>query len=111
MNPDPNCPFCQIAAGKLGEIIWQNDLFCAFEDFKPKADNHILIIPKEHISNLDDFSEKDLASGLISAVKTVASEQKLDSGYRLIINNKQGGGQVVPHLHVHLLAGDNLFSF
>jgi histidine triad (HIT) family protein len=104
---DPNCPFCQIVAGKIGQIIWKNDQFSAFYDIKPKADTHILIVPNEHIENLDDLRfNKEIEIGLFEAAKTLAKQLNLADGYRLILNNKAGGGQVVPHLHLHLLKGN-----
>lgn len=107
-----DCPFCKIVRHEIGTVIWENDFFVAFNDINPKASTHVLIVPKKHIDNLDDPGfTPDIASAYLNAAKEVAEKLNLQTGYRLIVNNKKGGGQVVDHLHFHLLAGDNLPAF
>jgi histidine triad (HIT) family protein len=105
-----NCIFCKILSRELpAEIVYEDDTVVAFKDAYPVAPIHVLIVPKEHIPTLNDVS---LKSGIMSHMAMVASEiaKKLgvaESGYRFVINVNKGGGQVIFHLHAHLMAGKN----
>jgi len=107
-----DCIFCKIVAGEIpGEIIYQDEEIIAFRDINPQAPTHLIIIPKKHIPSLADLSEAD--SPLIGHMVTVANqlarkEGIAEKGYRLAINCGQQGGQLVPHLHMHLLGGRRL---
>jgi len=104
-----DCVFCKIAAKELpAEIVYEDDEIVAFKDINPAAPIHILIIPKKHIPTLTDLREED--AELIGRIHLAAGEvaKKLgvyDSGFRLVNNCKDDGGQVVYHLHFHLLGG------
>ena len=106
------CIFCQIAAGKIpSDIIYQDEEVIAFRDIKPQAPLHILIIPRRHIPSLAHLSEAD--SSIIGRMIAIANqlakgEGLFQSGYRLAINCGEEGGQLVPHLHLHLLGGRRL---
>lgn len=99
----PDCIFCKLATDP-GAVIWENQHFVALNDIKPKADTHILIIPKHHLENLNQATA-DVAAGLIEATQLVAREKGVDDGYKVVINTGRKGGQEVDHLHLHLLAG------
>jgi histidine triad (HIT) family protein len=107
MNED--CIFCKIIAGKIpSEIRYQDEDIVAFNDIHPKAPLHLLIVPKKHIPSLADVTGAD--SSLMGHMVAVACELArkegvADKGFRLIINSGKGGGQLIPHLHMHLLAG------
>ena len=107
-----DCIFCQIVAGKVpSEILYQDEEVIAFRDINPQAPTHLLIIPKRHIHSLAHLPEAD--SSLIGHMVNVANqlakrEGIFESGYRLIINCGKEGGQLVPHLHMHLLGGKRL---
>lgn len=107
-----DCIFCQIASGKIpSDIVYQDKEILAFRDINPKAPVHILIIPKKHIASLDQLSQSDTA--LVGRMVAVASrlakdEGVAEKGYRLAINCGKEGGQLVPHLHLHLLGGRQL---
>ncbi|MCC2667354.1 MAG: HIT-like protein [Gammaproteobacteria bacterium] len=107
-----NCLFCQIAKGEVSaEMIYQDDSVVAFNDIKPHAPQHILIIPKKHISTLNDLEAEDtqLVGHLIQTAKHLAKENNIaEDGYRLVINCNAGAGQTVFHLHLHLLGGRQL---
>lgn len=92
------------------DIVYEDELALAFRDIRPQAPVHILIIPKEEIATLDDVDpqHEPLVGHLFTVVRTVAQQLGLDSGYRVVINCKDDGGQEVPHLHLHLLAGRKL---
>ena len=104
-----DCIFCQIASGKLAaEIRYQDAEVVAFKDINPQAPVHLLIIPKRHIPSLAELTEVDLPlmGQLVQVANQLAEEEGLvENGYRLAINYGKWGGQVVPHLHLHLLGG------
>jgi histidine triad (HIT) family protein len=100
-----DCLFCAIAAGNKGELIWQNQFAAAFNDISPKAPTHVLIVPKRHIPMLDELGDYELGGRLLAAVQEVARQVGAKGGYRVQINNGRAGGQVVDHLHIHLLSG------
>jgi histidine triad (HIT) family protein len=103
------CIFCKIAKGEIGcKKVLENDNFIAFEDINPQAKIHILAVTKEHFESFEDTPDNIIAE-LSLFIKEVT--RKLDineSGYRLITNIKQDGGQEVPHLHFHILGGESV---
>lgn len=107
-----DCVFCNIAAGKIpSAIVYQDKEIIAFRDIHPVAATHILIIPGKHIGSLVDIKPEDLP--LISRMVDVANrlarhEGVSEKGYRLVINSGKEGGQIVPHLHMHLIGGRRL---
>jgi len=107
-----NCIFCSIAQKKSHtEIIYEDDQMIAFRDINPKAPVHILIIPKEHIASLNDLNESNssLLGKLILQAKNLARQQGIaKSGYKLIFNCGKDAGQLVNHIHLHLLGGGPL---
>lgn len=104
-----NCLFCRIINGEVpANIIYQDQDIIAFDDIYPKAPEHKLIIPRKHIATINDLSIEDMS--LVGKMTLVA--QKLaknlniaESGYRIMINCNKDGGQIVYHLHMHLLGG------
>jgi len=107
-----DCIFCQIASGKIpSDIVYQDKEIVAFRDINPKAPVHILIIPKKHIPSLDQLSPAELPlMGRMAAVARKLAKQEgiTETGYRLVVNYGEWGGQVVAHLHMHLLGGRKL---
>jgi histidine triad (HIT) family protein len=103
------CIFCRIVAGELaGDIVYQDDDFLAFRDIMPKAPTHVLIIPKTHIASVAELAEgqEKLAGRLMIIANKLAEKEGIaKKGYRLAINCGPEGGQIVPHLHLHLLGG------
>jgi len=103
------CIFCKIAAGEVhSDIVYQDEDFLAFRDIMPKAPTHVLIIPKAHITSAAELTEgqQKLVGRLILVAKNLAEEEGIArKGYRLVINCGPEGGQVVPHLHLHLIGG------
>ena len=103
-----NCLFCKIANKKTpAEIVYENDKVVAFKDIHPRAPIHLLIVPKKHITSVDhlELQDKELVGELILAAQKIAKEKKLN-GYKLIINVGRSAGQVIDHLHLHLLSGE-----
>ncbi len=107
-----DCFFCQIAAGKLpADVVYRDERVIAFRDINPQAPTHLLIIPKKHIPSLFHLSEAELSliRDMVNAAnQLVKGEGIAEKGYRLVINCGKQGGQLVPHLHLHLLGGRQL---
>jgi histidine triad (HIT) family protein len=88
------------------DVVFEDDKVLAFNDISPQAPVHILIIPKRHISTLNDLDDAELGGQLLKTAVMLAKHRGLaDSGYRTVFNCNQHGGQAVYHLHLHLLAG------
>lgn len=106
------CLFCRIIAGEIAtDITYHDDEFLAFRDIQPQAPKHLVIIPKAHIDSVTKLSDEQqgLVGRLILLAKKLAERENLShNGYRLAINCGADGGQVVPHLHLHLLGGRKL---
>ena len=93
------------------EIIFEDGDFLVIKDINPQAPVHLLIIPKKHYTSLEDFMESDsvlLGRLLITAHKVAHQTGLADKGYRIIMNEGEYGGKLVPHLHIHLLGGKRL---
>ena len=109
---EEECLFCRIVCGKVPcDIIYQDEDFLAFRDIRPQAPKHVIIIPKTHIPSLAKLSKKQekLVGDLIILARKLAEKEGIaKSGYRLAINCGPQGGQVIPHLHLHLLGGRKL---
>ncbi|NCO50962.1 MAG: histidine triad nucleotide-binding protein [Deltaproteobacteria bacterium] len=104
-----DCLFCKIAVGDIpANIVYQDDLVVAFHDIEPQAPQHVLIIPRRHIATLLDLTrDEQLLIGHIHLVAAQIARQRgiADEGFRLVNNCNRAGGQVVWHLHFHLLGG------
>jgi histidine triad (HIT) family protein len=103
--------FCKIIAGELkGDFVYRDDEVVVVKDIHPQAPVHLLVVPVQHFSGIDDFAEHDghLLGRMLRVAHQVAQEQGLEKGYRLIINEGEHGGKLVPHLHIHLLGGRRL---
>lgn len=103
-----NCLFCQFVEGKTKtDFVYEDKDVVAFKDIHPKAPVHILIVPKKHIDKLQDIEDNDgdLLGSMLLAAKKIAISQKIDQGYKIIINCGREGGQEIFHLHFHLLGG------
>jgi histidine triad (HIT) family protein len=104
-----DCVFCKIVAGEIPtEFLYQDEDVAAFNDIHPAAPTHIIIIPKKHIPTLSEIAEEDLPlmGHMVKIANQLAKQAGiLERGYRLVVNCGKEGGQVVPHLHLHLLGG------
>ena len=104
-----DCLFCKIVQGQIdADIVYEDDQVIAFNDIAPMAPIHQLIIPRRHISTLNDLNPDDapLAGHMILVAQQLAQQHGIDSnGYRLLFNCNHDGGQTVFHIHLHLLAG------
>ena len=106
------CIFCRIIEGDApGEIVYRDDLVTAFRDIHPVAPVHVLIVPNQHFTSLNDVKSEDeaLAGRMILVARKLAVQEGIHkSGYRLIVNTGSHGGQVIPHLHLHLIGGQRM---
>lgn len=105
-----NCLFCKMVTGDIKpDIVYEDEKLLAFRDIHPQAPVHVLIIPKSHVETLNDLDNPALAGHLLSKAPEIAKQLGLEeSGYRMVINCKEDGGQEVYHLHLHLLGGRRL---
>jgi histidine triad (HIT) family protein len=104
-----DCIFCQIAHGQTDtEILYQSDTLVVFKDINPHAPVHLLLVPKKHIRSVNDATEADqriLAELILVAKEMAKAHGVAGSGYKLLYNVERGGGQVIFHLHMHLIGG------
>jgi histidine triad (HIT) family protein len=107
-----DCLFCKIVRGEIPcSKVYENDQVLAFDDIQPMAPVHVVIIPKNHISTLMDIDSRNIAvaGNLFSAAQEVARIKRIaESGFRMAINCNADGGQVIFHLHMHVLGGRKL---
>lgn len=112
MSRQSDCLFCRIAARELpGAFVYEDEHLVAFQDIHPKAPVHVLIIPKKHIASVTTLAAADeaLAGKLLLAARHIAEQTGVAAaGYRLVVNAGSHGGQLVEHLHIHLLGGKPL---
>jgi histidine triad (HIT) family protein len=109
-----DCIFCKIAAGEIpADKVYEDDRVVVFKDIAPKADVHLLIIPRQHIDSLNELSVEDdaLIGHMMRLLPKLAQDQGLAQGFRTIINTGKGGGQEVFHLHMHIMGGSKLPGF
>lgn len=106
----PDCLFCNFVDRKLPkEFVFEDSEMVAFRDIHPKAATHLLLIPKRHIPSLTTVSADDagLLGRLFYRITKLAEQEGIDkTGYKIVINEGRHGGQVIDHLHIHLLGGE-----
>ncbi len=104
-----DCLFCNISKGQTAtEFLFENDTLVVFKDINPHAPVHLLIVPKKHIRGINDLTDDDhpILSEMIMAARDMAAKVGVSqSGYKLLFNVEKGGGQVIFHLHLHLIGG------
>jgi histidine triad (HIT) family protein len=104
-----DCLFCKIIDKTIpADIVYEDDRVIAFRDVAPQAPTHILVIPRQHISTLNDLNEgnNELIGHILYVAKTIAAAEGLaEDGYRVAMNCNNHGGQTVFHIHLHLLGG------
>jgi len=103
-----NCIFCDIASKILPkEFLYEDNELMAFTDIKPLAPVHILIVPKEHIASINSLKEshKNLIGNMFLLAKEMAKDYEISEGYKITFNTGRKGGQLIDHLHLHLMGG------
>ena len=106
---ESDCLFCKIANGTIPtEFLYENERVVVFKDINPHAPVHLLIVPKQHIRSINDLKdgEQEIVSELIFTARDMGEKAGVSaSGYKLLFNVEKGGGQVIFHLHLHLIGG------
>lgn len=104
-----NCLFCKILKGEIpAELVYESDTAVAFRDINPQAPTHVLVIPRKHISTINDIEPGDeaIVGSLYTAAREIAAQDGIaDDGYRAVMNCNEGAGQSVFHIHLHVLGG------
>jgi histidine triad (HIT) family protein len=109
-----DCLFCKIAAGEIpSDTVYEDEQVIVFKDLYPKADVHLLVVPRKHVASLNemDTTHDALIAHMKRLLPKLAKEHGLHDGFRTIINTGPGGGQEIFHLHIHLLGGGRLPGF
>ena len=103
---DGNCIFCKIIDGQIpSKIVSEDETSIAIRDVNPQAPTHILILPKNHVANITQAKDAQVLGSLFMKVGEIAAAEKLDQGFRTVINTGVHGGQTVDHLHIHVIGG------
>jgi histidine triad (HIT) family protein len=107
-----DCLFCKIIRGEIPcTKVYEDDFVLAFEDIHPMAPVHVIVIPKRHVSTLMEVSAETMTDlmGMMAAAQKIAKLKSIDEkGFRTVINCNEEGGQVIFHLHMHVLGGRRL---
>lgn len=107
-----DCIFCKLANGEIPtDLVYEDEKVAAFRDVNPVAPVHILVVPKKHYVSLEDipFDEMSIIADIHSAIRKISDKEGFAvEGYRIINNCGKDGGQEVPHIHYHVLAGKKL---
>ena len=108
---EPGCLFCRVVAGELpSDVVRTGERTLAFCDIAPQAPTHVLVVTRDHYPDLAALVAADpgLAATLAADAVAVADQERLDAGYRLVVNTGREGGQTVGHVHVHVLGGRHM---
>lgn len=104
-----DCLFCKMISGEIQpDTVYEDDEVLGFRDINPQAPTHVLLVPKTHISTINDLQDKhtDLIGKLYLAAKKIAADEGIaDDGFRTVMNCNAGAGQTVFHIHLHVLGG------
>ena len=106
-----NCIFCKIVAGEIPSTkVYEDETILAFRDIAPQAPSHILVIPKEHIEDCNGITTENsaLIARIFEIIPEIAKAEGLVNGYRVASNCGPDSGQMVPHLHFHILGGKSM---
>lgn len=106
---DPGCIFCKIIDKQIpGNVVAETEHMVALRDINPQAPTHILLVPKDHIPSIAEAENPEALGKLFMEAGSLARREKLDNGFRLVVNTGDDGGQTVHHLHIHLLGGRSM---
>ena len=106
MTKDPDCIFCKIIDKKIpAKPVMETEHWIAIRDINAQAPTHVLIIPTDHIRNVNEFEDANALGRLFQAARQIVAQEKLDKGFRIVVNTGEDGGQTVDHLHIHVLGG------
>jgi histidine triad (HIT) family protein len=104
-----NCLFCKIRDGQIpAKVVHRDDVCIAFEDIRPQAPTHVVLIPLKHIATINDIAmeDREAVGHLYTTAAQIAKQRgHAEKGYRLVMNCNEDAGQTVFHIHLHLIAG------
>jgi histidine triad (HIT) family protein len=101
-----DCLFCRIVAGKIpATVVYEDADIVAINDVFPRAPFHVLVVPRKHVPTLAELDDDALGGRLLQVVRRVARQGGVGDNFRLVVNNGEGAGQSVQHLHLHVLGG------
>ena len=105
-----DCLFCKMVRGDIKpDVVFEDDKVLVFRDINPQAPMHVLIVPKQHVANLNALDDVELGGHMLQTAAQVAGQLGYaESGYRSVFNCNDDGGQTVHHLHLHVLGGRRL---
>ncbi len=106
-----DCVFCKIIKGQIPSTkVYEDEKMLVFKDIEPKANVHLLAVPKDHFKLLSEMDESraQTLSYMLAKIPQIAAQNGCANGYRLVINQGDDAGQTVFHLHIHILGGENL---
>ncbi len=106
-----DCLFCKIRDGEIpSTIVYEDEHVIAFNDIYPKTSLHVLVVPRKHIATINDLETTDteLVGRLFLAARQIAADAGYGDGYRVQMNCGEKGGQVIFHIHLHVMAGERL---
>ncbi len=106
-----DCLFCKIRDGEiLSTIVYEDEHVIAFNDIHPKTSLHVLVVPRKHIATINDLevADTELVGRLFLAARQIAADAGYGDGYRVQMNCGEKGGQVIFHIHLHVMAGERL---
>ena len=105
----PPCLFCQVINRELNaSIVYEDERVVAFNDINPQGPTHVLVVPRRHISSLNDLTEDDdqIVGELVRRAAAIATSRGIAAGgYRTVFNTNRDAGQTVFHIHLHLIGG------
>jgi histidine triad (HIT) family protein len=108
-DPAADCLFCRIVRKEIpAKVLFENDRILAFEDIRPKAPVHVLVIPKDHFASLNDAPEgaEALLGEILLRARAISREKGIgETGYRIVLNTARDSGQEIFHIHFHVLGG------
>lgn len=108
---EKDCTFCNILSKEIPtKLLFENETLIVFKDINPIAPVHLLVVPKKHIRSINDLTDPDqkIVAELVMVAKEMAKKVGISStGYKLLFNVEKGGGQVIFHLHLHIIGGWN----
>ena len=106
-----NCLFCKIIAGEIPSTkVYEDETVYAFRDINPQAPTHVLVVPKMHLTDVNDVTAENsgIVAHIFEVIPAIAKQEGLANGYRVVSNCGEDAGQTVPHLHFHILGGTHL---
>jgi len=105
------CIFCKIINKEVpSDTVFADETLIAFKDIRPSAPVHVLVVPRKHIASVNDLedTDKELTGAMVLRAKAIAKDMGVSGGYKLQFNVGKDGGQIVEHLHLHILGGWNI---